>query len=173
MDSIELTVSSVVDDFNQEFIKSCLYNRRLELNNQPIEILEIAMKENKENITKAIIKTLSPITVYSTVNLDGKKRTIYYYPEDSLFEKYIKDNLIRKARLIYNKSFEDKKFEIRAVEDKISKSVLYFKQFIVKGTSGIFEISGDESLINTALNCGLGSKNSQGFGCVKLVRTIQ
>ena len=172
LDRVELTVSSVLDDFNKEFLKSCLYNKELEIENQRVEVSEIIVNENKTKVNKAIIRTLSPITVYSTVNVNGRKKTIYFFPEDSLFEKYIKDNLIRKASLIYSESFENPKFQIRVVEDKVSKSILYFKQFIVKGTSGIFEISGDERLINTALNCGLGSKNSQGFGCVKLVKSI-
>lgn len=173
IDSVELTVSSVVDDFNNEFLKSCLYNKELELNNQPIEVTEIIMNENTARTNKAVIKTLSPITVYSTVLLNGRKRTIYYFPEDSLFQKYIKDNLIRKARMIYNKSFENARFDIKPVEGKVSKNILYFKDFVVKGTSGIFEIQGDEQLVNIALNCGLGSKNSQGFGCIKLVKPIQ
>ncbi len=173
LDSVELTVSSIVDDFNKEFLKSCLYNKELEIDNQRVEVAEIVVNENNTKASKAIVRTLSPITVYSTVSLNKRKKTIYYFPEDGLFQKYIKDNLIRKARLIYNESFENAKFEIKAVEDKVSKNILYFKKFIVKGTSGIFKISGDEKLIYTALNCGLGSKNSQGFGCVKLVKSIQ
>jgi len=167
-----LIISSVIDDFNQEFIKSCLYNKELELNNQPINVTEIVINESNTKIKNAVIKTLSPIAVYSTVHLNGSKKTIYYFPEDSLFQKHIKDNLISKARLIYNKSFENARFEIKPIEGKISKNILYYKQFIVKGTSGIFEIHGDEELINIALNCGLGSKNSQGFGCVKLIKSM-
>lgn len=171
-DNVKLTVASVVDDFNQEFLKSCLYNKNLALNNQPIEVERIALNDNNTKISAAIVKTLSPITVYSTVYLDGRKKTIYYFPEDSLFQKYIKDNLISKARLIYGKSFENAKFEIKPVKDKKSINVFYFKQFIIKGTSGVFEIHGDEELISTALNCGLGSKNSQGLGCIALVKSL-
>lgn len=170
-DKIRLMVSSVVDDFNNEFLKSCLFSKNLELDHQPIKVISIDVEENKKDIDKAIIKTLSPITVYSTVSLNGKKRTIYYFPEDSLFHKHIKTNIIRKAQIIYNESFEKANFIIKPVsKDKISKNIMYFKNFIVKGSSGIFEIRGDERLINTALNCGIGGKNSQGFGCVKLIR---
>lgn len=171
-DEVELTVSSVIDDFNNEFLKTLIYKKDLKLNNQPVEVSGIVVKENNIKAKRAIVQTLSPITVYSTVHLNGKKKTVYYFPEDSLFQKYIRKNLIRKARLIYNKSFEKGKFEIKPVEGKITRKNLYFKQFIVKGTSGIFEICGDEELIATALNCGLGSKNSQGFGCIKLIKVI-
>jgi len=173
IDRCELTVSSIVDDFNHEFLKSCFYNKELKLNNQPIEVAEIVMNENTAKTSKSVIKTLSPITVYSTVHLNGRKKTIYYFPEDSLFQKYVKDNLIRKASMIYNKSFEKAVFDIRPVEGKVSKNILYFKDIIIKGTSGIFEIQGDEELTYIALNCGLGSKNSQGFGCIRLVKSIQ
>ena len=169
---VDLTVSSIVDDFNQELLKTLLYNKNLELNNQPIEVSGIAVQENNLETNGAVIRTLSPITVYSTSWLNGRKKTIYYFPEDSLFQKYIKDNLISKAKLIYNKTFDKAKFKIVPVQGKVSTNSLYFKKFLVKGSSGIFEIYGDKELINTALNCGLGSKNSQGFGCVKLVRSL-
>ncbi len=171
-DQVELTVSSIIDDFNQEFLKTLIYNKNLKLNNQPVEVTGILVKDNNLKTNGAIIQTLSPITVYSTVHVNGRKRTIYYFPEDSLFQKYVRDNLLKKATLIYGKSFKNSYFHIKPVEGKISKNNLYFKQFIVKGTSGVFEICGDEELINTALNCGLGSKNSQGFGCIRLVKPL-
>ncbi len=170
--SVKFTVSSVVDEFNQEFLNSCLSRKDLTLNNQPLEVKRISVNNNNYRVKDAIVKTLSPITVYSTVYLNGRKKTIYYFPEDSLFQKYIRDNLIKKARLIFGKGFEDAKFEIKPIEDKTSMNILYYKQFIIKGTSGLFEIHGDEELINIALNCGIGSKNSQGLGCVKMIKTI-
>jgi len=171
-DKVELTVSSVLDDFNHEFLKTLIHNKNLSINNQPVEVSGIVIKENNLKANGAVVQTLSPITVYSTFHLNGRKKTVFYFPEDSLFKKYIRENLIRKARLIYNKSFEGSQFDIKPIEGKISKNNLYFKQFIVKGTSGIFEIHGDEELISTALNCGLGSKNSQGFGCIRLVKAL-
>ncbi|HHV26926.1 MAG TPA: CRISPR-associated endoribonuclease Cas6 [Tissierellia bacterium] len=170
-DRVKLTVSSPVDDFNNEFLKSCLFSTNLQLNHQPIVVQEIDIDENKEKLNKVLIQTLSPITVYSTVQLNGRKRTIYYTPEDSLFSKYIKENIIKKAKIIYGEDFKKSDFKIEAVSrDKVSENLIYFKKFIVKGWSGLFKIEGDEKLINTALDCGLGAKNSQGFGCIKLLR---
>lgn len=171
-ESVKLTVSSVVDDFNQEFLKTCLSRKNLTLNNQLLEVQRIAVNDNNYRIKDALVKTLSPITVYSTVYLNGRKKTIYYFPEDSLFQKYIRDNLIKKAELIYGRGFDDAKFEIKAIQDKTQMNILYYKQFVIKGSSGLFEIRGDEELIHAALNCGLGSKNSQGLGCIQLIRAI-
>ncbi len=169
-DKVKLIVSSPVDDFNNEFLKSCLFSKNLQLNHQPLKVLKIDVDENKEKLNNVLIQTLSPITVYSTVSLNGKKKTIYYTPEDSLFPKYIRENIIKKGKIIYDERFEDADFKVRAAsKDKVSESLIYFKNFIIKGWNGIFKIEGDEKLINTALNCGLGAKNSQGFGCIKLL----
>ena len=46
------------------------------------------------------IKMLSPVTVYSTVNINGKKKTLYYNPQDEEFERIIKGNLLKKHEAI-------------------------------------------------------------------------
>lgn len=171
-DYVRLTVSSIIDNFNTELLKSCFNNRIMELNNQPIKVAGIDVENYNTKINSGIIKTLSPITVYSTIYVNRKKRTIYYSPEDSLFPKLIRQNLIKKAELVYNKPFRDAEFIIKPVEGKVSNNIVYFKKFIVKGSSGIFEIRGNKEIVNIAFNCGLGSKNSQGFGSIKLVKEI-
>ncbi len=46
-----------------------------------------------------IVKTLSPITVYSTLETpDGRKKTYYYNPFKADFKELIIKNLQRKAR---------------------------------------------------------------------------
>lgn len=44
-----------------------------------------------------------------------------------------------------------------------------YKGFIVKSYSGRLFLEGPRSLLQMAVAAGLGSKNSQGFGCVKIV----
>ena len=36
----------------------------------------------------------------------------------------------------------------------------------IKGWAGDFRLEGPEELLQTALDCGLGAKNSSGWGCV-------
>jgi len=47
--------------------------------------------------------------------------------------------------------------------------VLTYKGTLIKGYSGRFVLEGDQNLIELALSSGLGSKNSQGFGYIKLI----
>lgn len=43
-----------------------------------------------------------------------------------------------------------------------------YKDFIIKGYTCKLRIFGPKQLIQVAVDAGLGSKNSQGFGCVRL-----
>lgn len=46
--------------------------------------------------------------------------------------------------------------------------VFSYKNTIVKGYSGKLLISGPRGLLQMAVDSGLGSKGSQGFGCIEL-----
>ena len=42
-----------------------------------------------------------------------------------------------------------------------------FKNTVVKAWSGIYERTGPPDLLRLAFDCGLGAKNSQGFGMIE------
>lgn len=168
-DTFNLVVCSIVDDFVNDFVKTCLLSEKLHLNNQNINV--VGVETSKEmNIEQNIkVATLSPIVTYSTVSIEGKKKTIYHSPEDNIFKKHIRENLIKKSKAIGEK-LDDEHFEINVLEkNRLKESPTYFKNIYIKGYSGIFEIKGNPRLISIALNCGIGAKNSQGFGCLKLI----
>ncbi len=61
-----------------------------------------AVPEYKEKI---YVKTLSPITVYSTLNTsDGRKKTYYYSPFEREFEELVIKNLQTKLRIWQGKT---------------------------------------------------------------------
>lgn len=166
-----LTVSSVVDDFTNDFLKNCLFNNNLKINEQKVYVTGVEIEEKKEITGKVLVRTLSPIVIYSTVMLDGKKRTLYHSPHDDYFSKLLRENLLKKADII-GKKVKRENFQIKAIENSIKENIIYYKDTVIKGWSGKFEIDGDPNLIYIALNCGIGSKNPQGFGCIKLIRNL-
>ncbi len=171
-DGFSITVTSLVDDFINDLLQTFLFSKKLEINNQPIKVVELQIEENKRLSNKILVKALSPIVVYSTVSIDRRKKTIYHSPYDNIFVKQIKENLLRKAKVI-GENIEDRNLIIQVAANKKAKEhVLFYKDIVIKGWSGIFQIEGDPKLLNIALNCGIGAKNSQGFGCIKMLKTL-
>jgi len=46
---------------------------------------------------------------------------------------------------------------------------MYYKETVIKAYSCRFRLGGPKELISLALNAGLGSKNSQAFGCPEVI----
>ncbi|RMH07811.1 MAG: CRISPR-associated endoribonuclease Cas6 [Aquificota bacterium] len=113
------------------------------------------------------VRCLSPITVYKTPI--GEKRFVYLSPWEEEFYRIIKQNLLKKYEIVYNKSY-DGVLEIKPVELKKS----YKKKVVYKGTlivawEGYYELSASQEMLKLALEAGLGARNSQGFGMVEVV----
>lgn len=114
------------------------------------------------------VKILSPITVYSTLyKNDGKsKKTYYYNPYEEEFNELIHNNIIKKYIAFHAKEPKDKKFYIEPfkVSQKKNHIVTFYKGTVIKGWTGIYQLTGSPELIEFSYDTGLGSKNSQGFG---------
>ncbi|HNV06776.1 MAG TPA: CRISPR-associated endoribonuclease Cas6 [Petrotogaceae bacterium] len=115
-----------------------------------------------------MVKTVSPITVYSTITLPNKnKYTHYFSPYSDNFRNLISENIKRKASVLGIDFSEDNTFDISpyGVTEKNEK-LLFYKGIIIKGWTGYFVLSGNKNLIRLAFDSGLGAKNSQGFGMI-------
>jgi CRISPR-associated endoribonuclease Cas6 len=110
---------------------------------------------------------LSPLVVYSTLSDDdGQNYTYYYSPFEQRYSELIANNLAKKHLLIYGRLVQKDGFTIRPVrvEDRDLKITRY-KDTVVKGWMGEYELHADPGLLQVALDAGLGAKNSQGYGC--------
>ncbi len=113
---------------------------------------------------KEIVAAMSPITVYSTLtSYENVKKTYYYNPAEKEFPNNIRKNLINKYHSFYDKLPDNDEFNVRPI-DRYKERIVNYKNFIIKGYTGKFEIEGSKELMEMAFCTGLGSKNSQGFG---------
>ncbi len=127
-----------------------------------VQVQAVSIPIESNSIT---VKTLSPITVYRTIVRNGRRYTLYMQPDDPQFEELIISNLRRKFFVIHNEEYRGR---IHLETVKLSGlSIVKYKGFVVKGWNGIFRVEADRELLKVALCCGLGAKNSQGFGMVK------
>jgi CRISPR-associated endoribonuclease Cas6 len=120
------------------------------------------------------VKTLSPITVYSTLYTPEKKRKTYYYsPQEPGSSTQIINNLAKKLEAFHGGKVEipePKGATVRSVYvTNRHLSIINYKGTIIKGWRGIYELDLPEPYLSMALDAGLGAKNSQGFGMVEVV----
>lgn len=54
---------------------------------------------------------------------------------------------------------------------KVHQHIDFFRmsnRYPLKGWNGVFRLKGPKALLQKAVDCDLGSKNSAGFGCVEV-----
>lgn len=166
---LTLIISSCIKEFIQSFALNLLKAGELILGGEKLVLSSVKVEALPEYKEKIYVKTLSPITVYSTLTTpEGKKKTYYYSPFEKEFEKLIIENLNKKLRTLTGKTVEGKG-SIRPcrVNTKNQRIVIY-KNTVIKGWDGIFELSLPKELFTLAFETGLGAKNSQGFGCIEV-----
>ncbi|MDP2842634.1 MAG: CRISPR-associated endoribonuclease Cas6 [Acetobacterium sp.] len=124
---------------------------------------------------------LSPVTVskvaglndLSGLNSSNGLTCHYLRPWEDGFTEAIKNNLIKKYTLVYEKDIEDSDFAIKIDTDYMNrKSGKITKNINFKGTNIIgfmspFEVAGSPELIEIGYEAGFGEKGSMGFGMVK------
>lgn len=128
---------------------------------------------------------LSPITVSKIVSSSSSNglsgfsglnglRCHYLRPWEDGFSEAIKNNLIKKYRLVTGKELGDSDFQIKIDTEYMNKkSGKITKNIDFKGTNIIgfmapFEVTGNPELIEMGYEAGFGEKGSMGFGMVKL-----
>lgn len=132
--------------------------------------LELTLTDDTITTGAVMIKTRSPISVYST-NLETRK-SYFYSPEESGFYELVNDNFIRKY-LAYTGIIPSS--QIVLLPNKISakdKFVTKYKGQYVSGWNGTYELRGEPKYLDFLYQAGLGSKNSQGFGMFDVVEKM-
>lgn len=110
------------------------------------------------------VKTLSPITVYSTVLEGGKRKTLYFPPDSPEFAGLVKMNLLRKYETLYGEKYSGG-LEVKVLK-KGRMAIVRYKGTVIKAWDGILLLKEEPEILQLALGAGLGAKNSQGFGMV-------
>lgn len=165
-DKVCLEIRSVDSYMIQMLYTYFLQNNTLYLGNNQVNIENLAIDNKMIFCDNIKVKTLSPITVYSTTN-DG--HTTYFSPEEEEFYDSIISNAKRK-KISYCSETSDFDFSIAPTENTAYvKRVTKFKETIIIAWHGEFFLKGNIDVLNFLYNTGLGSKNSQGFGMFEII----
>ena len=168
----EEEIMFIVSSSQESFIKQLeqgIKGKIIRLGSNELQVTKLIVKEESLTGDYLKIRTLSPIVAYSTIIEAGKKKTLYYTPQDEQFSKVLRENIIKKYKSIYGeRPLQNEDFDVLAIAtEKYQKSVVYYKNFIINGYSGNYVLLGNPVLIQLALEAGLGGKNAQGFGCIE------
>ena len=165
-----IVVSSAMKEFVEEIAEELIRKEEVRISYQSVHLNSVEVSDTPINQDKLKIKMLSPVTIYSTLSkADGGKKTYYYSPFENEFSQLISENAKKKFRAVYGK---EPKEGIQLAPLNVNKSnerIIFYKDTVIKGWMGIYEVSGDPELIKLTYDAGLGGKNSQGFGCFEVL----
>ncbi len=174
--SVKLHISSVHEEILQSLAEHLLRRPEVFMGKQDLQVQSIEVESLPELARPMRVRALSPITTYSTLQAgDGRKKTYYYAPAERDWEGQVLENLIRKARALkwpeaQIESLADGNAHIRPVRvSNRDQKIMKYRDTVIKGWSGIYELDLPEPFLLLAYDAGLGSKNSQGFGMVEVV----
>ncbi|NQS76792.1 MAG: CRISPR-associated endoribonuclease Cas6 [Peptococcaceae bacterium] len=168
-DDVNMTISSPVDEFCNSIANGMLTKRWIDLGSNRVEAKKMLVRQHRVEKQEVRIRTLSPIVVYSTLlRPDGRKYTCYFQPGDPDYDRLISGNLRKKYEAYYNEEAPAGDVKVERLS-QVKMHVMNYKNTVIKGYSGKLLLTGPSELLQMAVDAGLGSKNSQGFGCVEVV----
>lgn len=184
-------VSSPLNDILGSIAGGLLKQLTLKIGRTSADITGIQVSQPNVQSETIHVHTLSPVVAYSTLfRGDGSKYTVYLQPGEPEFRRIVAENLQKKwegirtwnqaekkdeneSSNIMNQSSDHLEGERRNVNIYMLNNpklhILEYKGGIIKGYSGMMELSGPSPLLQVAIDAGLGSKNSQGCGCLEVM----
>ncbi|MCF2138020.1 MAG: CRISPR-associated endoribonuclease Cas6 [Candidatus Thorarchaeota archaeon] len=110
--------------------------------------------------------TMSPIIIRKRIEQNGRVKTWDLSPNDPDFVERLKRNLVRKFTE-YTGRVPDGTIEVAKIERTKQKRIeiqeIYHRAHLMDVT-----LEGNPQLVAFAYDCGLGEKNSMGFGMVQI-----
>ncbi len=174
---VKLVVSSPVDKFCEFLVNGLLAKDSLRIGPAAFRIQGIKVESplvvtdnaNAHVETEIRVKTLSPVVVYSTLlRPEGSKYTCYFQPGDGDFSRLATENLYKKYQAVHGTIPPEGEVRIKPLRQP-KMQIIKYKNFVIKGYSGILSMRGPASLLQVAVDAGLGAKSSMGFGLLELI----
>lgn len=164
---IKLIVVSPIHQFCQSLSNGLLTKKDLHLGPNAAVVKEINVQNHTIDDETVKMRTLSPVVAYSILlRPEGGKYTCYFQPGENEFARLVNLNLKNKYKALHAEKAPEGEVEIRTLGNP-KLHVMQYKGIVIKGYSASLVLSGPKILLQLALDAGLGSKNSMGFGCLE------
>lgn len=169
-DTLIWTVSSPMNDFINIFMEGILEIGLLRIYNINLNILNIKTIHTPNITNQMTFSCLAPIIASQDNN--------YLTYDNENISQNLYCNLIKKYEIINKEKYIDQSpFKISFNTEYIQKrsgkiyKLINIKNTKLKGILCPFELNADPQLINIACDCGIGGKNSMGFGMIKPIKS--
>ena len=167
-------VSSPVERFLSHFADTLLTGGRLTLGQHQLPIKDVTIPRIPRFRSKMQFRCLSPITMSTKRERDGKQVMHYCRPDDPALSDLIRQNLIRKHEAIHGRAPHDDtltftfdKTYMDRRQGRVTRLTDY-KGIKIKSIMCPFRVTGSPALIQIGYECGFGDKNSAGFGMAEV-----
>jgi CRISPR-associated endoribonuclease Cas6 len=167
---IQWQITSAVEPFIQHLITGLFAQKEIVIAQTRWQIASVETLAPPPFLPKMKFLCLSPLTISTGMMKEGKLQQVYLPPDDPFFSENIRQNLIRKYKLVFEKEPNDPSFRIWIDEDYVQKKkrsvtrLVDFKGTKIRGYLAPFWLEGNPELIQVGYECGFGDKNSLGFG---------
>ena len=169
---IRLVVSTPVETTFDGFASGALSAETVRVGNNILRCEKIEAIQQYADGDELTVRTLSPVTCYDQVERFGKPYTIYFSPQQKDFGVLLSNNLVRKFKALFpDRTPPDLPVTIEPLGRPVERIARFSSEvsFPIKGWFGRFRLKGPKELLQIALDCGIGAKNSAGWGCVTKV----
>lgn len=163
-----LVISSPIKEFCTSLMGCMLGDGLIYLAHVPVRVEGIHALKPEVSGTSVSVDLLSPVVVYSTFDKpEGGKYTCYFQPGESEFAGQLGDNLRKKYAAYYGRPAPEGAVKVRTL-NRPQQNITMYKQTVIKGYSCRLNLTGPQELLQMAVDAGLGAKNPQGFGCLRI-----
>ena len=172
--NVTLFISSPKDEFILHLAKGLFSQTYVNISDQVflIESVETLAEPEFESHVKFIC--LSPVVTCTATLIDNKAHTVSCTPGTEKYSENVRNNLLRKHQLLYNKLPNDMSFQLDFTHEDLERhskgKLIQYRNSYIKAFSTPFTVTGSKELIRVGYQCGFGEKNSAGFGMVKAVK---
>ena len=169
-------VSSSQEPFLQNFAAALMGTGILQIERHSLRVQDVEVLRQPRFEQKMAFRCLSPITMSTKRERDGKLGAHYCLPDDPQFSELVRQNLIRKYEAVHQRPPTEKSFAMTFDQAYIDKRegrvtrLVDFKGTKIRSIISPFHIIGAPELIRVGYECGFGDKNSMGFGMVEALK---
>ncbi len=167
-------VSSPIERFLSHFADTRLTEGQLSLGHHHLPVKDVTVPRIPHFQSEMHFRCLSPIVMSTVRNRDGKQAMHYCLPDDPAFSKLIRHNLTRKHTAIHGHAPHDDTLTFAFDKNYINRKqgrvtrLTDYKGIKIRGILCPFRVTGSPALIQVGYECGVGDKNSAGFGMVEV-----
>jgi len=172
-----LYISSPNTEFIKSLVEGFLTNPQVNFLKKKAWIEKITLLKKPKIKKRMKFKTLSPIITRTLKEKNGKLKQWDINPADLKFYENLQKNLINKYVAFYGEYEGDEYVKITPEQESIKRKRIkipkegaetYHRAYHMR-----FEIEADPLLIEFAYDCGVGEKNSMGFGMFAPLKVLK